>query len=143
MDMSKTGVRYLPTSLSKLSELKALFLRDCDNIDELPADIGNLERIEVLDLWGTQVLNLPDGIAELRHLRLLRVSFYGADDDSEFSKLHPVLVSRGIISKLHALQALCIAVRPGDGRWNTSADAIADDVGSLGELTYLQFYFQK
>ncbi|KAI8562177.1 hypothetical protein RHMOL_Rhmol03G0014600 [Rhododendron molle] len=143
LDMSKTGVRKLPASLSKLSELKALFLRDCDNIDELQVEIGNLERIEVLDLWGTQLLNLPDVIAKLSHLRLLRVSFYGADDDLEYPILHPLLVSRGIISKLRALQALSIAVRPGDGRWNKSADDITDDVASLGELTYLQFYFPE
>lgn len=143
LDMSKTRVRKLPASLSKLSELKALFLRDCDNIDELQVEIGNLKRIEVLDLWGTQLLNLPDVIAKLSHLRLLRVSFYGADDDLEYPILHPLLVSPGIISKLRALQALSIAVRPGDGRWNKSADAITDDVASLGELTYLQFYFPE
>ncbi|KAL7176783.1 hypothetical protein ACSBR2_030184 [Camellia fascicularis] len=143
LDLSKTGVRSLPPSLFKLTGLHALFLRDCSNLDELPPEVGNLERIEVLDLSGTEVYNLPNEIAKLKHLRSLLVSFYGAYDDSEYLKLPDALISSDIISKLLSLQALSIVVDPVDWRWKKNTKAITQDVSALSELTYLQFYFPE
>ncbi|GFY92880.1 hypothetical protein Acr_08g0012760 [Actinidia rufa] len=141
LDLSKTRVRSLPASLFKLTGLQALFVRDCNSLDELPPEVGNLEQIKVLDLWGTEVYNLPDEIAKLKHLRSLRVSFYGTDDDSEYDYLPPALISSGIISKLVSLESLSIAVHPLDWRWTNNAEAITRDVCSLGKLIYLQFHF--
>ncbi|XP_057499667.1 disease resistance protein At4g27190-like [Actinidia eriantha] len=141
LDLSKTRVRSLPASLFKLTGLQALFICDCNSLDELPPEVGNLEQIEVLDLWGTEVYNLPDEIAKLKHLRSLRVSFYGPDDDSEYDYRPSALISSGIISELVSLESLSIAVHPLDWRWTNNAEAIARDVCSLGKLIYLQFHF--
>ncbi|XP_059655115.1 disease resistance protein RPS2-like [Cornus florida] len=48
VNLSKTGIRSLPPSLFKLTELQALFLRHCNCLDELPPEVGNLGALEVL-----------------------------------------------------------------------------------------------
>ena len=104
---------------------------------------GNLERIEILDPCGTRLYNLPDEIEKLKHLKLLRVSFYGADDDSDYRYLAHASHSYGIISKLLVLQSLTIVVQPVDWRRKNNAEAVVQDVRCLSELTYLQFCFPE
>ncbi|KAJ7968282.1 Disease resistance protein [Quillaja saponaria] len=73
LNLSKTKVRELP-SLTNLSSLRQLLLRDCDYLEKLPA-LDDLKGLEVLDLSGTKIkefhyavsmftrlisLNLPD-----------------------------------------------------------------------------------
>ncbi|KAL7212480.1 hypothetical protein ACSBR2_015217 [Camellia fascicularis] len=143
LDLSRTGVGSLPPSLFMLTGLQALFLRNCNSLDELPPQVGYFKHIEVLDLLGTEVYNLPDEIAKLTNLRRLLVSFYGADDSSEYDNLPPVLISSKIIPQLHSLQTLSIVVHPVDWRWKNNARAITPDVSSLNELTDLQFYIPE
>ncbi|XP_059632997.1 disease resistance protein RPS2-like [Cornus florida] len=112
VNLSKTGIRSLPPSLFKLTELQVLILRHCNCVGELPPEVGDLRALEVLDLHGTELFNLPDEVGKLGSLTHLQVSFYEAVDQME-----------------------C------DMRWNKSAEDIALDVGSLDELTSLQFYF--
>ncbi|CAL5411734.1 unnamed protein product [Camellia sinensis] len=143
LDLSRTGVGSLPPSLFMCTGLRALFLRNCNSLDELPPQVGNFKHIEVLDLLGTEVYNLPDEIAKLTNLRRLLVSFYGADDSSEYDNLPPVLISSKIIPQLRSLQTLSIVVHPVDWRWKNNARAITPDVSSLNELTNLQFYIPE
>ena len=54
-------------SLSGLTSLRALKLRDC-NIWEIPNDIGCLSSLRHLDLAGNNFDSLPESISELRYL---------------------------------------------------------------------------
>lgn len=51
LNLSVLGVRLLPSSLSKLTELRRLILRQCYCLEELPK-LDKLEKLEVLDLSG-------------------------------------------------------------------------------------------
>ena len=56
--------------LHKLKNLKTLQLRDCGLI-ELPEQIGELIHLEVLDIGGNKLRNLPDFLGNLTNLKRL------------------------------------------------------------------------
>ncbi|XP_058199774.1 disease resistance protein SUMM2-like isoform X2 [Rhododendron vialii] len=68
LDLSHTGIKSLPTSISKLESLRELVLLDCYSLEALPAGvICKLSQIEVFKLFkispGTS--ELSDGSAEI------------------------------------------------------------------------------
>ncbi|KAI3675523.1 hypothetical protein L1987_85113 [Smallanthus sonchifolius] len=72
LNLSKTRITYLPSSFLCLSELRALFLRDC-SIKVLPS-LESLGKLLVLDLSGTRIKALPQGLGSLHSLRELDLS---------------------------------------------------------------------
>ncbi|KAA8535586.1 hypothetical protein F0562_030588 [Nyssa sinensis] len=141
LNLSKTRIQSLPQSLSKLINLLVLVVRDCRRLAMLPSEIGTLTHLEVLDLQGTDIYNLPNEIRNLTCLKHLLVSFYGSVNHSEYVGLPPELVSHGIISRLVALEELHIFVYPGDKRWNREVQSVTEEVVNLTKLTALEFYF--
>jgi internalin A len=57
----------------RLTGLTSLDLRGCDRISRLPDTIGNLTRLEMLDLGGTSLTHLPKSMTSLTGLRILRL----------------------------------------------------------------------
>ncbi|KAK6279533.1 hypothetical protein POUND7_019800 [Theobroma cacao] len=143
LNLSKTRIKCLPTTISKLINLETLILCHCERLVTLPSDIGSLKLLQVLDLRGTEISILPDEIGELASLRYLDVCFYGSVNRSEYVKLPHGLISGGIISRLHALNSLGISVCPGDERWDKCVKSIICEVSKLMELTSLSFYFPE
>ncbi|XP_017975240.1 PREDICTED: disease resistance protein At4g27190 [Theobroma cacao] len=143
LNLSKTRIKCLPTTISKLINLETLILCHCERLVTLPSDIGSLKLLQVLDLRGTEISILPDEIGELASLRYLDVCFYGSVNRSEYVKLPHGLISGGIISRLHALNSLGISVCPGDERWDKCVKSITCEVSKLMELTSLSFYFPE
>ena len=143
LNLSKTRIKSLPKSLSKLIKLEVLFLRDCECLVLLPSDVGSLRQLEVLDLQGTEIDKLPDEISELASLRHLKVSFYGSINWSEYVKLPRELVSQGIISSLHELETLSLDVYLGDRRWDKDVKSVINEVGNLTKLIAFSCYFPK
>ena len=143
LNLSKTRIKFLPKSLSKLMSLEVLVLCKCECLVLLPSEVGSLRRLEVLDLQGTEIDKLPDEISELASLRHLNVSFYGSVNWSEYVKLPHELVSNGIISSLHNLETLSIDVYPGDRRWDKNVKSVINEVGNLTKLINFSFYFPK
>ncbi|XVF65771.1 hypothetical protein PTKIN_Ptkin09bG0277000 [Pterospermum kingtungense] len=93
LNLSKTGIKYLPKSISNLRILETLILRDCKRLDKLPSEVGCLKLLQVLNLRGTDIMELPLEIANLKSLNHLEVSFYGSSTDSEHVKLPRKLIS--------------------------------------------------
>ncbi|KAI3448870.1 hypothetical protein Pfo_005535 [Paulownia fortunei] len=143
LDLSNTRIRILPSSLFRLSKLKALMLRNCVYLEKLPSETGKLNHMEVLDLSGTELYNLPVEIGQLTRLRHMQLSFYGPDDEREYVRLPCELFSQSILSDLKAIEALSIIVHPEDHRWTKLAACIMKDVGSLERLNFIQFYFPE
>ncbi|XP_074281403.1 disease resistance protein RPS2-like [Silene latifolia] len=139
LNLSQTRIRSLPNSLFTLKGLQVLILRDCEHLIILPSAIGQLTALEVLDLQGTELLNLPDTISELASLESLKVSFYGSIKNSEYDNLPRKLIGDGIISNL-PLEELGMFVYPGDRRWTISVSDITKEVSCL-LLTALYFHF--
>ncbi|KAK9266362.1 hypothetical protein L1049_012633 [Liquidambar formosana] len=73
LDLSYTGIKQLPMSMSFLGNLSALLLRHCMELTKVPS-LQNLSRLKVLDLSYTPITELPQGMDMLTNLRRLDVS---------------------------------------------------------------------
>ena len=71
LDLSKSPIKSLPSSLWQLTEFKFLNLSSTE-IDYAPEAMGNLSRLQVLDLLVcTKLKALPSAIGELANLKPL------------------------------------------------------------------------
>ena len=62
LNSSRTGIKSLLDSLIKLISLKRLFLNDCHHFMVLSPKVGELDQLKVLDLEGTEIMDLPQEI---------------------------------------------------------------------------------
>jgi len=58
LNLSNTGVRSLPESVVRLVSLKRLYLSYCHRFMRLSPKVGELEQLEVLDLEGTEIMDI-------------------------------------------------------------------------------------
>nr|XP_027120666.1 disease resistance protein RPS2-like [Coffea arabica] len=75
LDLHHTKIESLPSSITKLVELKSLYLNECRDLVSLPEHLGKLTNLEILDIRDTGLQSLPTEVAQLVSLRCLRVSF--------------------------------------------------------------------
>lgn len=141
LNLSKTRIKSLPESFSKIKNLEVLALRDCERLLMLPPSIGRLKALEVLDLEGTELIDLPDSVGELASLKHLRVSFYGSVNHSKCRDLPTKLIPDKTISILD-LRELGLFVHPGDQRWTSCASHIVEEIRHL-KLFSLYFHFPE
>ncbi|KDP42475.1 hypothetical protein JCGZ_00272 [Jatropha curcas] len=132
LDLHGTGINTLPSSISYLTCLKALYLNSCRNLTELPSKIKALEDLEVLDIRGTRINCLPVEFACLRRLRCLCISLSKIEGE-----LGKVKRSLNVISKLSLLEKLLIEVDPENRWWNEIVKTIAIEVDALTKLTHM------
>ncbi|KAJ4977918.1 hypothetical protein NE237_008698 [Protea cynaroides] len=59
LNLSKTRIKSLPSSISKLVSLRELTLHHRERLDAFPSEFGKLKHLQVLDLHGANVNNLP------------------------------------------------------------------------------------
>ena len=81
---------------------------------EFPPEIGELSHLEVLDLEGTEIIDLPATIGKLTNLRCLKVSFYGYNNSSRKNHHLDTVIPQNVISNLLQLEELSIDVNPND-----------------------------
>ena len=95
LNLSRTLITSLPTSVLQLTELRALLLRDCYSLEMLP-QLGALNELQVLDLCGTRIRELPEEMGRLTSLRKL-----------DLSRTHHLeIINAGSISGLSSLEIL-------------------------------------
>ncbi|CAN6475736.1 unnamed protein product [Victoria cruziana] len=102
LDLGRTGISSLPSSLSSLKNLRALYFYACKMLDNVEV-VGNLHNLEVLDLYLTAVKELPEMFVNLQKLKILRLGF-----TLDLKKIPP---------------NLCLSY----GSWQTSSDGIRSD----------------
>ncbi|XP_058106507.1 disease resistance protein SUMM2-like [Magnolia sinica] len=73
LDLSKTGIEYLPESVSNLENLCMLLLNGCKRLREVPS-LAKLKRLRFLNLNETGIKEVPDGMECLVNLKELYVS---------------------------------------------------------------------
>ncbi|KAL6328815.1 hypothetical protein AAG906_003832 [Vitis piasezkii] len=115
----------------------------CELFMELPPEVGELSHLEVLDLEGTEIINLPATVGKLTNLRCLKVSFYGHDYNSRRNRQLDRVIPNNVIANLLRLEELSIDVNPDDERWNVTAKDIVKEIFSLNHLETLKFYLPK
>jgi disease resistance protein RPS2 len=144
INLSRTGIKSLPDSIIRLVNLKRLFLNDCHCFMRLSPKVGELEQLEVVDLEGTEIMDLPQEIEKLTNLTCLEVSFYGyTSDGSRRAMRSNAVVPCGVISALSQLEELNIDVDPDDELWDSCVEAIVNEVCTLKSLETLKFYFPR
>ncbi|RWR71980.1 putative disease resistance protein [Cinnamomum micranthum f. kanehirae] len=155
LDLSRTKIKSLPSSLWNLVNLRGLYLKDCCGLKELPSQVGALMQLEVLDLGGdTAIKYLPREVGELTRLKRLIVrlkyrmcfEYEDEDDDKEWNMKFRVPI--GIFPKLQLLEELSLCVDI-DGRvekeqWDDeSMEVVVEELCGLKHLTYLDAYFPR
>ena len=70
--MSNNQLVGLPTSIQKLNRLQLLNL-DGNNLTELPAEIGDLKELMILSVTNNQLVGLPTSIQKLNRLQWLNL----------------------------------------------------------------------
>ncbi|XP_026387915.1 putative disease resistance protein RGA3 [Papaver somniferum] len=73
LDVSYTGIKALPKSVTTLSNMRTLNISYCENFERLPKDIAGWVALRSLDISHTKVSTLPDSITGLKKLANLRL----------------------------------------------------------------------
>ncbi|KAF5201336.1 Suppressor of npr1-1 [Thalictrum thalictroides] len=96
VDLSYNPIEVLPSSFSRLRNLRVLLLTDCSSLQTLPLK-ELLPKLEVLDLSCTNVREFPNDISALTHLRFLKLqeenSLWEFHNGRPFKKFHFCLFS--------------------------------------------------
>ncbi|KAK3037733.1 hypothetical protein RJ639_031104 [Escallonia herrerae] len=140
LDLSRTSLKSLPSSISRLVALRELYLRGCELLMELPPEIGELWKLKVLDLERTEVISLPKEIEHLVNLECFKVSLYGCTDRHTKNKKSEAASLRMSLSELTKLKELSIDVNPDCVGWNIEVEAIMNELSSLSNLETLKLY---
>ncbi|RDX61307.1 Disease resistance protein, partial [Mucuna pruriens] len=133
LDLYSSKITQLPSSLSKLTGLRGLFLNSCEFLESLSVEIGSLQFLEVLDIRDTKVTFISPQIGRLTNLRCLRIPFITSDEENESQNVH-------VISKLGRLEELTIQVISYE-QWCNDAEHVLQHVASLENVTHLRCCF--
>ena len=119
LDLSALGLKKVPETISKLSNLQLLFLYN-NEISEIPESITSLSKLQDLYLNSNQISEIPDSIASLSNLQKLYLSknqISGIPDN---------------IASLSNLQELYLS--------DNQISEIPDNIGYLSNLQRLNLY---
>nr|GLL16702.1 probable disease resistance protein At4g27220 isoform X1 [Ipomoea trifida] len=115
LDLSESNIMMLPDSLLQLGELRALILRNCPLLQELPP-LEALRKLQILDCSATSIAKLPVGFETLANLKILLLRY----------TLKLKEIPTGIFCKLHKLEFLDMEYGAMNwGTMNTTEEAIA------------------
>ncbi|XVF78160.1 hypothetical protein PTKIN_Ptkin14bG0107100 [Pterospermum kingtungense] len=110
------GIKSLPNSISNLETLTTLLLCGCERLEKVPS-FSKLEALKKLDLSGTGIEYIPDGMEKLVNLKYL-----------DWSESRITEMDDGILTKLTSLQQLRLTNEDG-GIW-----VRGEEIGGLRKL---------
>ncbi|KAF7124073.1 hypothetical protein RHSIM_Rhsim12G0032500 [Rhododendron simsii] len=114
LDLSRTRIKSLPTSISKLNGLRELVLLDCEDLEALPKEISALKELEVLYV-GRSILEIG----------------------RRGTKREELIIPAGMICGIPRIEVIEITSRLSD----ESTEDILKDLSNLGSLSSLVFDF--
>ncbi|PWA36861.1 hypothetical protein CTI12_AA595830 [Artemisia annua] len=141
LDLSSTSLKSLPSSISKLTTLRKLFVRNCDLMMELPPEIGSLKHLKVVDSEGTQLIYLPEQVGSLTKLECLKFSLYNFPDKYKRSNQNVQIIPAAELSKLVHLKELSICVDLNGEWWENEMKLIINILPKLRNLESLRLHF--
>ncbi|KAL0873815.1 hypothetical protein Bca101_023520 [Brassica carinata] len=102
LNLSGTGIKSSPSSISQRKNLHSLILRNCSLLEDLP-DIQHLKRLEILDVRGAckLIASRNRTFSRLQQLQLLDFS------ESRLKRL-PMFQDSAVDAKLHSLTRLSL-----------------------------------
>ncbi|WVZ26075.1 hypothetical protein V8G54_004619 [Vigna mungo] len=148
LDLSYTSIRDLPPSLTKLMQLKKLYLKGCDLIMEISPQIFQLKNLEELDLDGTLITHLPKDIRELINLQRLALCFDAyhhvlSHGNKGRQISNTMIIPSGVISDLTQLNYLSLDVDPEDEQWSENVNSVLVEILGLEKLKTVSIYVPK
>ncbi|XP_044473524.1 disease resistance protein At4g27190-like [Mangifera indica] len=131
LDLSETQLSPLPKSLSFLVNLRTLYLNDC-KLGDLSI-IGDLSKLEILSLCGSNVREIPISFNRLTHLRLLDLYYC-----NELTQIPSgVISSLCKLEELYVLESFRLWDLEGDGGDSRSNAKLAE-LQLLSRITSLE-----
>ncbi|XP_044475727.1 disease resistance protein SUMM2-like [Mangifera indica] len=126
LDLSETQLSPLPESLSSLVNLRTLYFNGC-KLGDLSI-IGDLSKLEILSLYGSNVREIPISFNRLTHLRLLDLNYC-----NKLTRIPPSVISSLCkLEELYVLESFRLWDLEGDG----------GDSRSNAKLAELQFLYR-
>ncbi|KAL4580783.1 hypothetical protein LXL04_016985 [Taraxacum kok-saghyz] len=141
LDLSSTSIKCLPSSISRLTTLRKLFIKDCDLLMELPPEIGDLNNLKIFDSEGTQLICLPKQFGSLTKLESLKFSLDDFADKHKQSNQSTQIIPATVFPKLVRLKELIICVGPCGEWWEDEVKLIINTLQKVQNLGYLRLYF--
>ncbi|KAL2491601.1 putative disease resistance RPP13-like protein 1 [Abeliophyllum distichum] len=98
-NLSRTPLKWLPESVSKLCNLQVLILEHCDRLSKLPARMDKLINLRHLNIAGTSELReMSEGIARLTSLQTLSKFIVSKSSGLKINDLRDFSLLKGEIS---------------------------------------------
>ena len=135
LNLGETKIQRLPHSLLQQGELRALILRQCSSLEELPS-LGGLRRLQVLDCSCTDLKELPEGMEQLSCLRVLNLSY-----TKQLQTFAARLVSG--LSGLEVLEMIGSNYKWGVRQKMKEGEATFKDLGCLEQLIRLSIELES
>ncbi|MFQ6668932.1 hypothetical protein Gotur_034381, partial [Gossypium turneri] len=124
LNLSCTGIKSLPNSISELKNLTTLLLCDCFELRDLPC-LSMLQELKKLDLSWTIIEEVPEGMDMLIKLRYLGLQVFTLKE-----------IPAGLLPKLVHLQHLSFDVN------NEKTSLKAEEMEPLKKLEFLTGRFE-
>ncbi|KAE8674457.1 hypothetical protein F3Y22_tig00111754pilonHSYRG00065 [Hibiscus syriacus] len=125
LDLSGNPIKSLPHSLSNLKNLTSLLLACCEDLRNVPS-LSNLGVLRKLDLRGTKIKEIPQGMENLVSLEHLNL-----DESIHLRRTMINEIPNGVLSRLCCLQDLIVGKTVVNGK----------EVGGLKKLEILKGMF--
>ncbi|XP_047959940.1 probable disease resistance protein At4g27220 [Salvia hispanica] len=99
LDLSQTSIKMLPNSICAMKSLKALLLKSCRRIKDVPY-LGEMKELRELNISHTAIKEVPGGVGELFNLKFLALNVRNLK-----------MLPKGLFLKLGNLQHLELPLR--------------------------------
>ncbi|KAL2514469.1 putative disease resistance RPP13-like protein 1 [Forsythia ovata] len=152
-NLSRTPLKLLPESVSKLCNLQVLILKGCNRLSKLPARMDKLINLRHLNISATSKLcELSEGIARLTSLQTLSKLIVSKSSGLKINELRDFSLLKGEIS-IEELQHVVYVQEATDARltnkpslnkirleWSSTFD---DSRNEILELDLRRFYIRR
>ncbi|KAF3432457.1 hypothetical protein FNV43_RR27197 [Rhamnella rubrinervis] len=101
LDLSRSSIKTLPESVSRLCNLQTLNLSKCCNLTKLPKDLHHVINLRHLDISESNKVEMPRHISKLKSLQTLSTFIVGKDKGTKITELRELSDLQGTVSLMN------------------------------------------